>query len=169
MSPADGNPTQRPLHPWPAGSFQAKRKSQPALEAGSTTLYFTSVQRADSNGWFYFRPSAHIPKYSPGLCASSVKPPEKNLLGSTSCHTSRPLINQLHLVSSSWSPFFTPPATVFYTAHINPHQDFPALEWCQNVTANGFWSWELPKPCGLGLGEFALNQGQWCNASCQGC
>lgn len=133
MSPADGNPGQRPLYTLTCRFFPSQSKSPPALETSSSTLCFTSVQQTDSDGWFYFRPSAHMPKYSLGLCASTVKPPweKKNLFGSTSCHTSWVLINQDHsfiIVASIRMNCLlhqlSLPVTIAHGVHIQTHTKY---------------------------------------------
>lgn len=86
------------------------------MSLGDQLQYYvvTSVQQADSDSWFYFRPHAHLQKMDLGLLffreqvlhVSYVKCPE-NLYANTSCYSSADacvLINQVTLVSSSWLP-----------------------------------------------------------------
>ena len=107
-SSARKNPTQRPLHPRPAGSFQAKSKSQSALETSSSTMCSSLSSEQTVTADFILDPPPTCKKWAWGVFfleseASHVKSPE-NPYGNTSCGSSGDacvLINQVTLVSSS--------------------------------------------------------------------
>lgn len=115
MSSAGRNPTRRPLHPRPAGSFQAKSKSHSVLETSSSTMCSPLSNEQKVTADFILDPPPTCRRWAWvffgffrewGLCASNVNSQE-NLYGSTSCDSSADAclqINQVTLVSSSRLP-----------------------------------------------------------------
>lgn len=112
MNSAGRNPTRRPLHPRPAGSFQAKSKSQSVLETSSSTMCSPLSNEQTVTADFILDPPPTCKRWAWGVFffleseASHVNSPE-NPYGSTSCDSSADacvLINQVTLVSSSRLP-----------------------------------------------------------------
>lgn len=96
MSPADGNPGRRPLHPWPAGSFQAKanprQRWRPAPVLCISLLSSEQTVTAD----FILDPPPTCQNTAMASKPPALSPPRRKKKKRTSCHTSWVLINQDH-------------------------------------------------------------------------
>lgn len=114
MSSAGRNPTRRPLHPRPAGSFQAKSKSQSVLETSSSTMFSPLSKEQTVTADFILDPPPTSKRWAWGcfffrgwgLSVPPMSSPQKihmEVLPVIPLQTCVP-INQVTLVSSSQLP-----------------------------------------------------------------